>query len=261
MRMLPFTIKPTDQEVVRLFRLVPSGQHQELNVEVQLLLRSWEIHHLNELRESTRRHLTQQILREVREDAFNAFTAFLRNIAEPQIFLPTELLSRYPYRQYCLLLSSGRASELFEAYNVEGRASQRLIGYEGYELIVNTGVHLQEDEAYLVAPSKYTLFLRQSDTSNAITVFRSDFIDLANNTPPPLDLHAQDIIDTIQNNLQATNTEALESHQLMMFPMPMRPESPPNLTQCPKCGGTVQRVGGERYFCLDCDWDNLLPLR
>ena len=91
---------------MHLCRITSPEQHEELDVEVGFLLRSWEIHRLHALRDSTRRNLTKQILNEVPNDAYKMFIRFLRGAAEPEVFLPTVRLNRYLHRQYCLLLSS-----------------------------------------------------------------------------------------------------------------------------------------------------------
>ncbi len=261
MNMLPFAIKTTDQATMRLCRITPPEQHQELNVDVRFLLRSCEIRDLHALRDSTRRDLTQEILNQVPNDAYEVFIRFLRGAAEPDIFLPTNLLNRYPHRQYCLLLSSRRARELFEVYNTNGRHSRRLVSFSGYDFIVDTDVQLLDTEAYLIAPNKYTLFLRQVNEANEIKVYHSDFIDLASNTPPPLDLHAQDVIDTVRNNIGAEIEREPRYRQLFIVPMLQKEESPATVTKCPKCSEQVQRIGGESYFCLECAWDNLPALR
>jgi hypothetical protein len=251
MNMLPFTIKTTDQAMMHLCRIRPPAQPQELDVEVRALLRSWEIHHLHALRDSTRRNLTQQILNEVPNDAYKMFIRFLRGTAEPEVFLPTVRLNRYLHRQYCLLLSSVRVHELFEVYNRGTRYSRRLINLNGYDLIVGTGTQLLDTEAYLIAPNKYTIFLRQVNAANEINVYHSDFIDLAGSTPPPLALHPQEIIDTIRNNVDAaTGGEPYDQE-----------DSPVTIAKCPECDGEVQRIGGPNYFCLECNWDNLTALR
>ncbi|MCZ6675702.1 MAG: hypothetical protein O7E52_00475, partial [Candidatus Poribacteria bacterium] len=158
------------------------------------------------------------------------------------------------------LLSPRRARDLFEVYNTDGRHSRRLVNYNGYDLIVNSGFQIFDTEAYLIAPNKYTLFVRQVNETDAIKVYRSDFIDLTGNTPPPLDLHVQDVIDAVQNNIGEATDREPRYQQLFMFPMPRQEETPVTVTECPKCSGEVQRIGGESYFCLECDWDNLPAL-
>ena len=78
---------------------------------------------------------------------------------------------------------------------------------------------------------------------------------------PPLDLHAQDVIDTVRNETGAEIESEPRYRQLFMFPQLHRKEPPVTVTECPECGGEVQRVGGGSYFCLDCNWDNLPTLR
>ena len=239
---------------MHLCRITSPEQHEELDVEVGFLLRSWEIHRLHALRDSTRRNLTKQILNEVPNDAYKMFIRFLRGAAEPEVFLPTVRLDRYLHRQYCLLLSSGRVRELFEVYNRGSRHSRRLINFSGYDLIVGVG-QLLDTEAYLIAPNKYTIFLRQVNAANEINVYHSDFIDLAGSTPPPLALRPQEIIDTVRNNV-STETEGTAPHQ-----QSGQEESSATITECPECSGEIQRIGGANYFCLECDWDNLPALR
>ena len=240
---------------MHLCRITPPEQHEELDVEVGFLLRSWEVRHLHALRDSTRRNLTRQILSEVPNDAYKMFIQFLRGTAEPEVFLPTVRLNRYLHRQYCLLLSSRRVRELFEVYNRGSRYSRRLINFSGYDLIVGPGAQLSDAEAYLIAPNKYTIFLRQVNAANEINVYHSDFIDLAGSTPPPLALYSQEVIDTVRNNV-SVEIEGKSHHQ-----EPFGKESGTAVTKCPECGGEIQRIGGESYFCLECNWDNLPALR
>ena len=263
MHMLPFTIKTTNQPTARLCRITPPDRHQELNIDVQFLLYSWEIHRWDALRDSTRRQLALQLLNEAQQYADEVFITFLRGVAETAIFLPTDVLNRYPHCQYYLLLSPNRSRELFEVYNASGRYSRYLVTCGGYDLIVNVRSQLSDMEAYLISPNKYTLFLRQINEPNEIKVYRSDFVDLAENTPPPLDFHAQDVIDTVQRNIEAAmiERELLRPRFSSRFPLSQREEAHATVVKCPKCNSEVRRIGGESYFCLDCDWDNLPTLR
>ena len=120
---------------------------------------------------------------------------------------------------------------------------------------MGAGIQLLDTEAYLIAPNKYTIFLRQVNAANEINVYHSDFIDLAGSTPPPLALHPQEVIDTVRNNVGAETegTKPLNSNAI-------KKESPATITECPECSGEVQRIGGENYFCLECNWDNLPAL-
>ena len=260
--MLPFVIKDTHQSVERLRRITAQNQHQDLDVHVELLLHTREIRQVHALSGAARRHLSAEIFNEAKARAYEEFLTFLRRVAEPEVFLPTDLLNRYPHRQYYLLLSPNRSHELFEIYNTELRYGQRLVTYVDYDFIVEASPQIIDREAYLIAPGKYTLFMRQVNEDNAIKVYRSDFVDLAASTPPPLDLCAQDLINTIQNGAEATTEDEPHWQQLLMFPTAQEKEEPPTkLTKCPACEGQVQEIGEDSYFCLNCDWDNLKTLR
>ena len=260
MNILPFTLEITNQSPVQL-RRINANQYEDIDVDVQFLLHSWEIRQLNTSRDNTRRQPMRRILDESQDYVYEAFIRFLREAAEPEIFLPTNLLNRYPYRQYCLLLSRTRSRELLEIYNTSDRYSQYSVPYGDYDFIVNGRSQLLDTEAYLIAPNKYTLFLRQVDETNEIRIYHSDFVDLVSHAPPPLDFHAQEVIDSLQNNIESEVEDEPDWRQLLIFPVRQEEELLATVTKCPACGSEVQRVGGESYFCLDCDWDNLPILK
>lgn len=256
--MLPFTTKVTHQLVERLCRITAQNEPQDIDVDVDIHVHSREIHHLFTTRSSTSRDLGSEVLNDAQEQVYEAFITFLQSIAQPEVFLPVNLLNRYPQRLYCLLMSPNRSREMFEIYNKS--AGDRLT-YSDYELVVNSKPQILDTEAYLIAPNKYTLFMRQVNESRAINVYRSDFIDLVTNTPPPFNLHAQDIIDTLQNTVATEPVQPIEGQQLLMFPPYEEKEEMEKVTECPECGGAIQKIGVGKYFCLDCEWDNLPPLR
>ena len=199
-----------------------------------------------------------EVLNEAMEFAYEAFIGFLQRIAQPDIFPPLNRLNRYPHRLYCLLMSPNRTREMFEICNAS--AGNRLT-YGDYELAVSRKTQLEDTEAYLIAPNKYTLFMRQAVESRTVNVYRSDFIDLVANTPPPLNLHPQDIIDTLESRVVTESERPMEGQQLLMFSPDEMKKRREEQTECPTCGGSVQKIDAGRYFCLDCEWDNLPPLR
>ena len=115
--------------------------------------------------------------------------------------------------------------------------------------------------AYLVAPDKYTLFIRQVREENTIRVYRSNFINLTRNSPPPFKLDTHDIIESLQLEFVEERERNLPIEQLLMFPPNAEEANSPRLVKCPECGGRVRRLGREADFCLECDWDNLPPLK
>lgn len=254
--MLPFTIKVTHQPVERLCRITARSEQQNIDIDVDIHAHSREILPLFAGRQSA--SSDTEVLNEAAEYAYEAFVGFLQRNAQPDIFLPFNRLNRYPHRLYCLLMSPNRTRELFEVYNAS--VGNRLT-YDDYELVVSRKTQLQDTEAYLIAPNKYTLFMRQAVESRAINVYRSDFVDLVTNTPPPIHLHPQDIIDALETGPPAESERPAEGRQLLMFSPDEAKEEKENQAECPKCGGPVQNIGVGRYFCLDCEWDNLPTLR
>ena len=254
--MLPFKLKVTHQSVERLCRVSARSEQQNINVDINIHAHSREYLPLFAGRSIA--SLGTEVLNEAMEFAYEAFIGFLQHIAQPDIFLPLNRLNRYPHRLYCLLMSPNRTREAFEIYNA---STGNRLTYGDYELVVSRKTQLQDTEAYLIAPNKYTLFMRQEVESSVINVYRSDFIDLVTNTPPPLNLHAQDIIDTFESSVPAESERLTEGRQLLMFlPEEVKKEKEKQM-ECPKCGGPIQTIGVGRHFCLDCEWDNLPPLK
>ena len=257
--MLPFVLKIADQPVERLQRI--NAENQPIDVNVQVELYSREIGRADMEHTSRTRRLSQLILQEATENAYATFVTFLRNSAEPQNFLPFEHLAQYPCRQYALLLSASRSHELFEICQIQPDTNHSILHYRGYEIAIKPRRYILDTASYLVAPDKYTLFIRQAREDNTIRVYRSDFINLTRNSPPPFRLDTRDIMESVQLELVRAREQTLPLEQLLMFPPTSEETSLPRIANCPQCDGRVRRLGREGYFCLECDWDNLPPLK
>lgn len=257
--MLPFILKIADQPIERLQRI--DAESQPLDVDVQMELYAREIDRADVERAAQSRRLSQLILHEATENAYTTFIRFLRDNAEPEAFLPFERLSQYPCRQYALILSASRSHELFEICQMQPDTSPSILHYGGYEITIKPRRHIMDTAAYLVAPDKYTLFIRQVREDDTIRVYRSDFINLTQNSPPPFKLDTRDIIENVQLELVGERGQALPIEQLLMFPPSTEEANPVRLAKCPECGGRVRQLGREGIFCLECDWDNLPPLK
>jgi hypothetical protein len=257
--MLPFVLKIADRPVERLQRI--NAENQTIDVDVQLEFYSREFEPADIARPSRRQGLSQLILQEATESAYANFVTFLRDTAEPQEFLPFEYLTQYPSRRYSLILSASRSHELFEICQIQPDASHSILHYRGYEIAIKPRRYVLDTAAYLVAPDKYTLFIRQVREDNTIRVYRSDFINLTRNSPPPFRLDTRDIMESVQLELVREREQTLPLEQLLMFPPTNEETSLPRIANCPQCDGRVRRLGREGYFCLECDWDNLPPLK
>lgn len=257
--MLPFILKIADQPVERLQRI--NDQNQSIDVDVQIELYSREIDRADTERTTQSRRLSQVILDEATENAYAAFTGFLRDRAEPEAFLPFERLSQHTCRQYALILSASSSHELFEICQMQPDTSPSILHYGGYEIAIKPRRYILDTAAYLIAPDKYTLFIRQVREDDTIRVYRSDFINLTLNSPPPFKLDTRDIIESVQLELVGEQGQTLPIEQLLMFPPSSEEANSLPLIKCPECGGRVRQLGREGVFCLECDWDNLPPLK
>ncbi|MDE0297416.1 MAG: hypothetical protein OXN17_02140 [Candidatus Poribacteria bacterium] len=250
--MLPFTIKVTHQPVERLCRISERNEQQNIDVEVDIHAHSREFLPLFAGRSIA--SVGSEALNEAMGYVYEAFIGFLQRIAQPDIFLPMNSLDRFSHRLYCLLMSPNRTREAFE---ICGTNPRNRLTFGDYEFVVSRKTQLQDTEAYLIAPSKYTLFMRQAIESHAINVYRSDFIDLVTNTPPPFNLHPQDVIDALASTDPEESERPAEGNQLLMFSPDAMDKAKEKEKVCPKCAGPVQKIDVGRYFCLDCEWDNL----
>ncbi len=249
--MLPFVIKIATQPLERLYRI--NDEHQHIDVDVQIELYSREINR----RQNHSRGLSQQIFQEATENAYLAFITFLQNAAQPAEFLPFEMLEQYPSCYYCLILSAARAHELWEICQMRRDVSRSLFQYRGYELAIKARRSVPDTTAYLVSPEKYTLFIRQNRAQDTIHVYRSHFMNLTGNMPPPLILNAGEIIEAFQLEFRDREERALPIEQLLMFPSTAEKPHTSRITKCPICRGRVKPLGKEGHFCLECDWDDL----
>ena len=263
--MLPFVLKTTEESVLRLH--IPSSLNSTVDVDVQteLYIREAAISQSEERTLNYRRQ-NLSVLRGAQEAVYKAFTTFLQQNSEPQSFLPIELLSQYPYQRYVLILSVTRSYELREVFQsapdtIWMDQGNSIFEYDGYELSLSAKHHILDSSAFLVAPGKFTVFIRHVNDAETIRFYRSSFIDLTENAPPPLHLNAQEIIEAVQQDI-VSREPTVPIVQLLMFPP--SPETDVDeterLTSCPECNGEVKRIS-KSFFCLECDWDNLPPLK
>ena len=249
--MLPFVLKGTDRPVERLQRVNTDNEPIDVNVHIELY--SYQLNHVNEGDTSQ--------LQELKELIYATFIQFLRNNAEPEVFLPFERLAQHPCRQYLLILSASSSHELFEICQMQTGTNTSVLNYGGYEIAIRPRRRVLDTAAYLVAPDKYTIFIRKVQEDDTFRIYRSDFINLNRNSPPPFKLNTHDIMENVQLELGRAREQTLPIEQLLMFPPSTEETNRSRLIKCPECGGRVRQLGKEANFCLECDWDNLPPLR
>ena len=264
--MLPFVLKTVEEPVQRLHRL--RSENRTIDVDVQTEMYISEYNPM--LSDGSNLDLDFQqenraVLREAKEAAYKAFTTFLHQISERESFLPIELLSQYPHQRYALILSVASSYELHEVFQetpdtIWMDQGNSIFEYEGFEFSLNAKHHIVDSSVYLVSPRKFTVFMRRENEFEITRFYRSKFIDLSDNAPPPLHLNAQEVIEAVQQDITSRES-AVPIGQLLMFPTSVETETDDaeRLISCPECNGEVRRIS-ESYFCLQCDWDNLPPL-
>ena len=263
--MLPFILKTVDEPSLRLQLL--SNENMTLDVHIQTEMEINDEHCSSlEGSESQLEDSDRAILREAKEAVYRAFTLFLRQSSEQVPFLPFELLSQYPCQRYTLILSVTRSYELQDVFQNTSDAmwmdrGHSIFEFEGYQLAINAKHHIVDSSAYLVSPKKFTVFMRRVNDPNTIRFYRSTFFDLTQNAPPPLHLNPQEVIETVQEEI-ASRESALPMREMMSNP-PLGDEDlndAENQPRCPECKGDIRRIGNS-FFCLQCDWDDLPPLK
>jgi hypothetical protein len=238
-----------------------SSDDSEINVDIQF--HSCEIENFESLRPSIRRELIIQVMEDAKRCTYDEFIHFLQVAARPVNFFPMEALRRYQNQRYSLLLAPRIASEVNELSGISTPSNDEILIFRGCELEINQHPQLMEPEAYVVASNRYGIFLRLTLDTQGVDVYRSDFIEVNRRTLPPIRLHAQIIIEAIQHIVQPSTRRRRMSMLLDIIQRNPPSEDPPPsklLTKCPKCSGRLKRLGGDDYFCLDCDWDNLKPM-
>ena len=261
--MLPFILRTVDAPSLQLQIL--SNDNLTLNVHIQTEMPiNDEICPESDSAEFNRHSDNRAILREAKEAVYKAFTTFLKHTSEHVSFFPIELLSQYPCQRYTLILSVTRSYELQDVFQntsdtiwMDGVNS--IFEYEGYELAINAKHHIVDSSAFLVAPEKFTVFMRWDNVPDTLRFYRSSFIDITQNAPPPYHLNAQDVIETIQQYIVSRDS-AMSLKKMRQYTASEEDSNETDtLAYCPECKGEIRGIG-RSYFCLQCDWDDLPPL-
>lgn len=265
----PFKIEIVDSQHQNHERPSIYGTPRTTEIDVNIRFHSSEIERLEYLRPSTRQQLVYQVIEDAKRHAYDEFIYFLQITAHAVNSFPLEALGRNRNQRYSLLMSPRKAREIAEISGISIHSDDEAIIFGGCELEVNEHPRLIDPETYLVASDRYVLLLYPSLNVQSVDIYRSDFIELNQASLPPISMHSQIVIETIQHLLEPTRRRGRRQRRRQMMSIfeliqrnPPRDDLPPSklLTECPKCGGRVKRLGGEDYFCMDCDWDNLKPM-
>ncbi len=263
--MLPFTLKTVEEPILRLH--LHNSENSIMDVDIFNELDTHPADFAQQDQFYTSIHdQNRSELRRVHEATYQAFATFLHEISVQSTFLPTDLLTQFPNQRYFLILSIPRIYELQEVLQSDPEIlwmnrGQSLFEYEGFEIILSSKHHLCDNTAFLVSSGKYTVFIRQENGEDITRFYRSQFYDLIGNAPPPLHFNAPQVIDTIQDGLSRPDSiTEIEHTRLIHSDSDNSADVTDNLKCCPVCNGELRRIM-ENAFCLECDWDNLPPLK
>jgi len=244
---LPFILRTSHRPVERLRHLQAGSDPMDVHVRVELYTSS-----VNAVADSS-----QSMWPRVVDKPYADVIRFLQDVSEPAEFLPFDRLSEFSCRQYVLILSPACSHQRFEIFQMHSDASSTSFDYGGYEVTIRPRRYILDTAAYLVAQNKYTLFVRRVHKRDNIRFYRSNFINLAQSTPPHFKLDTQEILESVQLDLPDQSNPSVPIEQLLIFPTGDGGTGTEHLSNCPECGGQLHRISRNACFCLECDWDNL----
>jgi hypothetical protein len=271
-----FTIRFVDLEQVRFMQQMPSiivGMRRVLDngteqFEYQNMLLDTVILERNLLLEHPlfRRGNIDALRTEVKERVTEHFVLFLTNISRMRTLRNWEdlvLMLDPQVMSYCLLTSQNRYFEF--RYEILNWGEEIAIHRRKIQLV--SSHQIMGDDCYLIMPEQYTAYIYIHRQSAAVKVYMSPFIDLERRNFMPIRLNADNILALLRedsapaSNLPSTSeTGEYALVKSPQYPMVSSKKATSKLERCPVCSGRIKYLSETDAFCLDCDWDNLVPL-
>lgn len=271
-----FTIRFVDLEQVRFMQQMPSiivGMRRVLDngteqFEYQNMLLDTVILERNLLLEHPlfRRGNMDALRTEVKERVTEHFVLFLTNISRMRTLRNWEdlvLMLDPQVMSYCLLTSQNRYFEF--RYEILNWGEEIAINRRKIQLV--SSHQIMGDDCYLIMPEQYTAYIYIHRQNAAVKVYMSPFIDLERRNFMPIRLNADNILALLRedsapaSNLPSTSeTGEYALVKSPQYPMVSSKKATSKLERCPVCSGRIKYLSETDAFCLDCDWDNLVPL-
>ena len=181
----------------------------------------------------------------------------LRNWEDLVLMLDPQVMS------YCLLTSQSRYFEF--RYEILNWGEEIAIHRRKIQLV--SSHQIVGDDCYLIMPEQYTVYIYIHRQNTAVKVYMSPFIDLERKNFMPIRLHADNVLALLrEDSMPAANLPStLETGEYALVKSPQYPivsskKAVSKLERCPVCSGKLKYLSETDAFCLDCDWDNLVPL-
>ena len=217
-----------------------------------------------------RRGNMESLMSEAEESIAEHFAIFLSDIAQSRVLSSWGELEEMldpRVRNYRLLYSGiWRLDFRSQIPNLEDKItlSHHQIQFAHFPPIRN-------DDCYLIMPEQYTVYLCIRRQGAVVKAYISHFVNLEERNFTPIRLNANNVLALLRDDVSALD-EVMElvpvldrrPRALVKSPpaaiAPGMKETANKLDCCPQCSGQIKYLDDTDAFCLDCDWDNLVPL-
>ena len=271
-----FTIRFINSEQVRFMQQMPSiiasmrrvlddgteqFEYRNMLLDTVILERNFLLEH-----PLFRRGNMDALKAESKERATEHFAMFLTNISRTRTLRNWEdlvLMLDPQVMFYCLLTSQSRYFEF--RYEILNWGEEIAIYRRKIQLV--SSHQIVGDDCYLIMPEQYTVYIYIHRQNTAVKVYMSPFIDLERKNFMPIKLKADNILALLRED-SAPSTNLPSTFETGKYALVKSPQYPivaskkvtSKLERCPVCSGKIKYLSETDAFCLDCDWDNLVPL-
>ena len=130
--------------------------------------------------------------------------------------------------------------------------------------------HLNDQVCYVIPPEYYVIYLHERVSEGVFRIYASPFLNLMEQDFQPIRIQTQGVLDLLEvgtdsmygePNLSPIPPGPLVQSSRGMLQRRSEERATGDLKRCPVCGGSIQYLNEHDAFCLDCDWDNLKPIR
>ena len=248
-RRYPYIIEMVDRNRVCVERTVGRGVVIPEYVWVDIPLYRKTLTTLPGLAQNSRANAIRGAVEEAKILAYDKFIVALQVRSEYVSGLPLDYLRAFTATRYSLLVPTAHWNVLRLRIALPGMGRALRARYDEYEFDILPHPRLQDDEAYLVDPEKYRLYLQVREGSDEAYVYRSEFLDRKPDSMPPLLMSVRQLLRELTMSGEDAETASADVDG-------KKTEETPRAA-CPNCQGRLLFLSPEEAFCLDCDWDNL----
>ena len=217
-----------------------------------------------------RRGNTNALMAEATERTIENFALFLTNISRTRIVDTWDNFAQIldsQVRSYYLLSSRRQYFGLRAEIPNWGEE----ITFHDCHIKLEWISQIMSDDCYIIIPEQYTVYIYLHRHHTIARVYISPFIDMERRNFIPIRLDANNVLALLRGELYTPREQTppllplLDTEKYALVKSSCRPiakkkHHEKKLHRCPVCSGRIKYLSEADAFCLDCDWDNLLPL-